>query len=149
MEEPEQHHLSSLVIALTAAGAIPFVAGAVYLIAPIGPADYYPFVRTALAWWAVIILSFMAGTFWGLAIARRADPVLLIGSNAAAIAAWLALLLLPSAVIPVAISALFALLLLLDWHAVRSGIVPLSYLRLRMAITSVVVICLGALVAAE
>ena len=148
MTEPSQASLPPLVAALTAAGVIPFAAGALYLIVPVGPADYYPFVRTAIAWWAVIILSFMAGTFWGLAIARRADPLLLIGSNVAAIAAWLALLLLPSGMIPLAISVLFALLLLLDWRAYSHGTVPLSYLRLRMAITSAVVVCLGVLVAA-
>ena len=81
--------------------------------------------------------------------ARRADPLLLIGSNIAAIAAWLALLFLPANVIPLAISVLFALLLLLDWRAYSQGTVPLSYLRLRMAITSAVVICLGVLVAAN
>ncbi|MAC12674.1 MAG: hypothetical protein CMN74_10770 [Sphingorhabdus sp.] len=149
MDEPKPKTLPPLVIALTAAGVIPFAAGALYLIVPIGPEGYYPLVRTAFAWWAVIILSFMAGTFWGLAIARRADPLLLIGSNIAAIAAWLALLFLPANVIPLAISVLFALLLLLDWRAYSRGTVPLSYLRLRMAITSAVVICLGVLVAAN
>lgn len=140
--------LPRLVSALALAGIIPFAAGALYLVAPVGPPHFYPLVSTALAWWAVIILSFMAGTYWGMAVAGRADPLLLIGSNVAAIAAWGVLIALPSAWIPVAISVLYALLLLLEWRAYAIGRVPLFYLRLRMAITSAVVICLSVLVMA-
>ena len=141
--------LPRLVPALTIAGIIPFAAGALYLLAPFGPPHWHALVSTALAWWAVIILSFMAGSYWGMAVTGQADPLLLIGSNAAAIAAWAALIGLPSDWIPVAISTLFALLLLLEWRAYATGRVPLFYLRLRMGITSAVVICLCVLVMAD
>ena len=140
--------LPRLATLLTVAGIIPFAAGALYLIVPFGPPLWYALVSTALAWWAVIILGFMAGTYWGLAIGGDADPALLIGSNIAAIAAWGALIGLPSPWIPVAIAVLFALLLLLEWRAYATGRVPLFYLRLRMAVTSAVVICLSILVMA-
>ena len=142
------NELPRLILALTLAGIIPFAAGALYLIVPFGPPYLYPLVHTALGWWAVIILSFMAGTYWGMAVSGRADLTLLIGSNIAAIAAWGALTGLPSPWVPVAISVLYALLLLLDWRAFAIGRVPLSYLRLRMAVTSAVVVCLSVLVMA-
>lgn len=138
-----------LVSLLACAGVLPFAAGALYLIVPFGPGYFYPLAATALGWWAVIILSFMAGSFWGMAVAGQVDPVLLIGSNIAAILGWAALIALPSPWIPVAITALFALLLLLDWRAWATGQVPLFYLRLRMAITSAAVLCLSVLVMAQ
>lgn len=140
--------LPRLVSALALAGIIPFAAGALYLVIPFGPPHFYPLVSTALAWWAVIILSFMAGTYWGMAVSDQADPLLLVGSNVAAIAAWGVLIGLPAPLIPAAISVLYALLLLLEWRAYATGRVPLFYLRLRMAVTSAVVICLSVLVMA-
>lgn len=141
--------LPRLVPLLSWAGIIPFAALAIYLVVPFGEPSYYRLVSTALAWWSVIILGFMAGSYWGMALTNGGDRVLMVASNVAAIAAWAALILLPADWTPVAVSALFALLLPLEWRACTKGLVPPSYLRLRMAITTAVVLCLTVLVMAQ
>ena len=124
-------------------GLIPFVAGAIaVLVVDAGWAS------AALRYYAAAILSFMGGVQWGLAIA--ADEVgdqgaqlwrRLSLSVVPALIAWLALL----ATAPydlIIISAAFVFLLLVDLQAIKQGWAPAWYARLRVTLTTIVLICL-------
>lgn len=128
---------------LGAFGAVPFVglAGAAVLLD--GPLR--PIGVQALAIYGAIILSFMGGVHWGLAIAGfgagPADAVLwrrLTISVVPALLGWAALLV--SVKISLAVLAAgFALLALYDANRTRAGEAPAWYPRLRWPLSLVVV----------
>ncbi len=127
-------------------GALPFVAlagGSLWLDGV--PQAYVLFGLTA---YGAVILSFLGGIQWGLAIADYgaaegdgASYRRLTVSVVPSLIAWWALLLTgPTALLVLAIS--FALMLALDWTATRSGEAPAWYPRLRLPLTACVVACL-------
>ncbi|MFN3867977.1 MAG: DUF3429 domain-containing protein [Hyphomicrobiaceae bacterium] len=113
------------------------------------------FATRALVAYSAIILSFMGGVHWGVATvysaptAMTAAPVagpstrLFLVSVLPALAAWPAALLAPSLAFA-AFAATFLALLAFDLSVVRSGVMPKWYGRLRVMLTSVVVVCLVA-----
>lgn len=123
-------------------GLLPFVAGAVATVGDVvGGVD-------ALRFYAATILAFMGGIHWGLAIADHgAGPgqgstfARLGASVVPALIAWLALLLAPTQGLLVMALA-FALLLVGDLIAVRRGLAPPWYPRLRIPLTGAVLLCL-------
>jgi len=130
-------------------GLIPFVAGAIaVLMVDAGWAS------AALRYYAAAILSFMGGVQWGLAIAadRSGDQEeqlwrRLSLSVVPALIAWLALL----ASAPydlITIAAAFVFLLLVDLQAIKQGWAPAWYARLRITLTTIVLICLVVALAA-
>jgi hypothetical protein len=93
-----------------------------------------------------LILSFLGGAQWGLAIAssrasgrthayRLAISVL---SSLAAFCVWY----LPITASPLALAALFGAWLVYDIATARDEIAPAWYLALRIQLTSAVVVCL-------
>jgi hypothetical protein len=74
------------------AGLLPFVAGAmlVWLVRP----EVHPYVALALSGYAAVILSFLGGIHWGLAL-REATPPLpwLVWGVVPSLVAWLAMLM--------------------------------------------------------
>ena len=96
--------------------------------------------------YGAIILSFMGGVHWGLALRPAADrantwPRLVI-SVLPAIAAWASLAFLPMLVATGVLAAAFALLLVYDVETVRRGLAPAWYASLRAPLTAVVIVCL-------
>lgn len=73
------------------AGLLPFVAAPVALV--LLP-DAAALVVSGVATYALAILCFLAGAWWGIALLRR-YPGVLIASNAVVIAGWLGYLFLP------------------------------------------------------
>ena len=124
-------------------GLIPFIAGAISIAAlDLAWASY------ALRSYAAIILSFMGGIHWGLAIAdhgaeaRRGPSWARLGwSVLPALIAWIAVLLPPLQGYLV-IALAFAILLVGDLLAVRKGLAPAWYPRLRVPLTTLVLPCL-------
>ena len=128
-------------------GALPFVGLAVGSFWLDGlPQAYTVFALTA---YGAVILSFLGGIQWGLAVAdygaaqgRGASYRRLTISVVPSLIAWWALLLTgPTALLVLACS--FALMLALDWTATRSGEAPDWYPRLRLPLTACVVACLA------
>ncbi|TVR97208.1 MAG: DUF3429 domain-containing protein [Rhodospirillales bacterium] len=131
---------------LTAAGALPFLAGAA-LAWLAGPLPGELAVRAMIAYGAVI-LSFIGGIHWGF-VTSAPGPLkgrwgLLSAATLPALLAWGALLLAPERGIAAVAAGLTAVLLLDRWAWVR-GLAPRWWMRLRIPVTAVVV---GALVAA-
>jgi hypothetical protein len=128
-------------------GVIPFA-----LLAGAGFVPSSPFqdqAGFALAAYGAVILSFLGGIHWGLAIAESgaergqgAFDRRLATSVAPALVAWCALLLPDRATLPV-LAAGFALMLAVDWLAAQRAEVPSWYPKLRWPLTTAVVICLG------
>ncbi len=126
-------------------GLIPFAAGAISIVFfDLAWASY------ALRSYAAIILSFMGGVQWGLAIAdhgaeagRGPSWARLGWSVVPALIAWIAVLL-PALEGYLVIALAFAILLVGDLLAVRKGLAPAWYPWLRVPLTTVVIICLVA-----
>ena len=122
---------------LGAFGAIPFVALAV--IALIG-GDWAAASVVALALYGAVILSFLGGVHWGLAVAGFGNGPLvwrLRISVVPSLVGWGAVLLPASAGL-IVLAAAFAAVLAIDVRAARVGAIPGWYLRLRWPLTAVV-----------
>jgi hypothetical protein len=132
---------------LTFAGAIPFVVGAMGVthLIPDGWFGIQP--EALLASYGAVILSFLAGSHWGLHVASpdRFDARLLLSSNVIAVSAWLALLLFPGN-FPLTLSVLiagFVVQLWIDRALWRSSRLASWYFRMRVKVTVVVIACLS------
>ncbi len=126
-------------------GALPFIALA-------GAAPYLDsapriFVVQALVAYGAVILSFLGGVHWGLAIASQSNadhPELqtrLIVSVIPSLAAWVALLF-PENTGLLILAAAIAAMLWVDIRASRTGHAPQWYPKLRIPLTCVVVAAL-------
>jgi len=125
-------------------GVVPFAA---LSLAPLllGPHEAVRAV-TGLVLYAAIILSFMGGAQWGLAMAREVDQQAdlsrrLTVSVLPALAAY-AMAILPPRAALLGLALVFGALLAYDLATVRAGIAPAWYARLRIQLTVAVVLCL-------
>lgn len=130
---------------LAYAGALPFVACALLPVTGIVELPLLGSLQAVAGSYAIVIVSFMAGTHWGHALADPAGPRpgLLLVSNAVTLAAWFAFLLAPLPLVLVVCAAAFALLLLVDYRLRRSGTHARTYLRTRRNVTTIVIVALG------
>ena len=139
---PSQTHVPSAAKWLGALGAIPFVLLA--LAGPIIEASFHERIHFGLATYGAVILSFLGGIHWGLAIADSGS----VQSNGAtfarlgisvvpSIVGWGALLLSRPIGLLV-LAAAFLGLLLFDLHASRKTQTPAWYPKLRWPLTVVV-----------
>lgn len=134
--------IRTLAWALTLAGALPFLIATGLLYASDSAGIRVPAV-TALVTYAAVILSFLGGIQWGLALrddpATEIDRVKALGwSVVPSLAAW-GVLWLPSSVSQV-VGALFVLVCAWGSDVLfsRRGIVPRWFLVLRTTITALV-----------
>ena len=99
-----------------------------------------------LVFYGAVILSFMGGVQWGLALGPAGEPAhlarRLVVSVLPAIAAWLSLAFLPTMAAAAVLAAAFALLLAYDVATVRRGLAPAWYAPLRAALSAAVIVCL-------
>ena len=132
-------------------GVVPFVfcAGLAALAAP----EWASLAAQALSLYGAVILSFLGGIQWGLAIGGSApsdtstpSPRRLILSVLPALLGWCALLL-PFTLGLVLLAAAFASVLVVDLQAVRQKQAPLWYPRLRwpLTVTAIASLIVGAL----
>lgn len=132
---------------LTFLGAIPFVCALI-----IAVYDHYNLMQTfgyelkfgrfksyliAHSYGAVIV-GFLAGIQWGLALNQDKHPGYLISSNLLALLAWLSLFALASfkGVMMIAMAIIFAWLI--DRNAYRAGLIPEWFWQLRTHISTLV-----------
>ena len=108
-------------------------------------ASFQEHAHFALAAYGAVILSFLGGIYWGLAIAG-ANPGQSNGSTFArfgisvlsSLVGWCALLISGPLGLLMMTSAFFGLLLF-DWYASQKVQVPAWYLKLRWPLTATVV----------
>ncbi len=100
----------------------------------------------SLVFYGAVILSFMGGVQWGLALRPAADRAnlssRLVISVLPAIVAWASVALLPMLAATSVLATAFALLLVHDIATVRRGLAPPWYTHLRAPLTAVVIVCL-------
>lgn len=81
---------------LAYAGLLPFVLGAVLLW--LVRADAHPYVAGALSGYAAVVISFLGGIHWGLALAQpQPAPRLFVWGVVPSLVAWVAVVLPPYA----------------------------------------------------
>ncbi|MEM9255181.1 MAG: DUF3429 domain-containing protein [Pseudomonadota bacterium] len=117
------------------AGLLPFMGAAalVWIMPNAGAA-----IRIGLAVYALAIVSFLAGAWWGIALLRRHSD-LLIASNVVVIAAWGSVWLLhPPASLSV-LAALMAVMVAIEGRHPAFAPQPPYYRRLRLTLTWVAV----------
>lgn len=131
---------------LGALGAVPFVALAFIALFVDGAPSMQ--VSFALSAYGAVILSFLGGIRWGLAVAgfgveggAGASFARLGLSVLPSLVAWVALLI-PAPGRLLLLAAAFAAMLWLDVRATRQGIAPAWYPRLRWPLTTTVVAAL-------
>ncbi|RUT28550.1 DUF3429 domain-containing protein [Arsenicitalea aurantiaca] len=124
----------TIALILTAAGALPFLAGLVD-VALLGGQWLQ-----AIQVYGAVIAAFICGIHWGAAMfaPERMAPRLLILSNFLALLAWLSALLPPTAGF-LSLAAVFGSLLLVDRHLFRAGLWPDWFWTLRIAISALVI----------
>ncbi len=122
------------------AGLVPFVVLAALTL--IGPDGWRDWVSTGLIAYGAVILSFLGGITWGLAVTRNqsSDP-LYLASMAPFVAAWAALLL-PRFIGLILLMVAFIGALVNDFLLKRAGLSPGWFFSLRVTLTVVVVLCL-------
>lgn len=122
-------------------GAVPFVALALALV--VGGRDHVPQASFALAAYGAVILSFLGGIQWGMAITGSgagSSPLLrrLSLSIAPALIAWIAIVL-PADFSFAVLALAFCLVLMVDLRAARLAEAPVWYPKLRWPLTVTVV----------
>ncbi|WP_298329358.1 DUF3429 domain-containing protein [Asticcacaulis sp.] len=132
------------VIALTLAGGLPFIAAV--LMAALGVRLLTLSGPDIAITYGAVIASFLCGLHWGLVLGGRAQATwLLILSNVLCLLAWSGPLLTlsgwPLAALGILI-AVFLSLLVVDTVLMRRGSLSAAFFRLRVVITSLVVLCL-------
>lgn len=138
---------SALILGL--AGLIPFVWGAITVLVPaladwgqsvLGPRFVGPYVGLA---YGTVILSFMSGVLWGFAT-RAEGQAAATGYALSVIPALWAFFFVGGGPTSAAINlaAGFVGLLALDYTFARAGLAPAWWMRLRLLLTAVVLLCL-------
>ncbi len=148
-----QRSVPASVWALGLAGLIPFLASAGALAAGVGGLEeggplYLAVARISLAVYGAVILSFLGGAHWGQELAA-ARPAALAAAVSPSIAGWFAVIVAspPLSRPGIGFSLLilgFVALLAYDLAAVRAGLWPRWYARVRLVLTAGAVASLAA-----
>jgi len=134
-----------IAVLLGYAGALPFILAVLLVMVP---GDHHSVVRTSLLLYSLAIVSFLAGSWWGIALLRR-QPAILVASNVLVVTAWLgAWLLHPAPALLCLAGVLIATVLVERRHRVFTS-QPAYYrgLRLKLTVISVLALVLVYLIA--
>ena len=153
--------LPILAVVLGVLGLIPFLGCTIGII--LFPSDVpVPNMVMAIIAYGAVILSFLGGVHWGLAL--EPAPSVIVPGQAATDSKRLALGVVPSLIgwaallVPLVSSALvaiillilgFAVTLLVEAQARRRGAIPEGYMALRWVLSAVVLLCLFAVLLAR
>lgn len=137
--------IPSPALSLGAAGALPFVFLA--LASHLAPIDERDLIRSVLMAYGAMILSFLGGIIWGLAIGAPFGRVCRVGGAALwprlgigvmpSLLGWSALFM-PHASGLAVLSLCFLMVFAVDLRLTRSGWAPRWYPKLRLPLTAVV-----------
>ena len=139
---------SALILGL--AGVLPFAWGVLTLLsdplaqwglATLGPRFIGPYVQLS---YGMVILSFMSGVLWGFATKARAGQAA-VGYTLSVIPALWAFFMTGGGPVAAGTNLIFGFLglLVLDYSFWQWGLAPRWWMRLRVLLTSLVVLCLA------
>lgn len=126
---------------LTFAGVLPFLAAFILLLVGENEIPFLGKTDAVISAYALVIVSFMAGSHWGLHFNlsntyRIYVPVL---SNVFALLGWFAFLILPFAFFMIKCASLFCILLLIDTILLKEKVISRRYFQTRVLVTVLVV----------
>lgn len=137
--------LPTLYACLALAGTVPFIVGAVGLSVGYSFLPVIGATVLAISLYALVILSFMAGTQWGMFFIaphpRRGW--LLLWSNFVALAGWSLFLFTAPIIFLLGLILLFTGMLFVDFFLQRMEITSRNYLGVRLTATIITLIALG------
>lgn len=141
---PSDHTIPRPALLLGWLGVLPFAASCLGVVA--GSARTAELASQVLVVYATVIVSFMGGVQWGLAMiapdgGSATLPRRLAISTLPALAAFV-MAALPVQSAMLGLAAVFCALLAYDAVTVRAGVAPRWYLALRVQLTAAVVLCL-------
>ena len=129
---------------LAFAGALPFVASALWLWSGHATVPVLGSVANIAASYGLLILAFMAGVQWGQKLSGIATTLnLFLISNAIALAGWFAYLLLSPKLFFASLALLFAVVLMVDKRLAAEEHLTADYIRTRTAVSALVVLSLA------
>ena len=126
------------------AGVLPFAWGALTVLIPaLGDWSWSNIGarltgRTLLLLYGTVILSFMSGVNWGFATRAEGRHAAVLYALSTLPALWAVFLGFSTLLLALG----FLALLLLDRHARKAGLAPPWWMRLRLLLTALVVLCL-------
>lgn len=132
---------------LTWLGLLPFLIGSIIAVLPQGE-QLWPILVVFVSTYAALIVTFIAGSQWGITRHHGEQPssLILILSNVITLLAWLGILF-PSWVVSwLILLACLWLVLAVDYKLMKQGVWPLAYLKLRLMATIAVTICFGLMI---
>ncbi len=127
---------------LTLAGAIPFALPALLYLFGISQLPRLGALQPIVSSYGLVILSFMAGVHWGQVIHKPRWHLLLIISNVITLSGWFAFLIGNATLLWCVLILGFVALLFVDRRLLAADMITPAYWRLRMAVTTIVVIAL-------
>ncbi len=149
MHNPIMNRIPTPALILGLAGLLPFAYGALSVLWPAlgGLGQMWSINqsgRALLQIYGIVILCFMAGVIWGFAAKAEGQQATLFYALSVipAIFVFLTAFAEPRASLVMLIAG-FVALLAIDRSAARLGLAPGWWMRLRLMLTTVVVICLG------
>jgi len=125
-------------VALGYAGVLPFLLATLLVLVPGGHIEP---VRTGLLLYSLAIVSFLSGTWWSIALVR-AQPVILVISNALVIVAWVAAWLLDNAIALWLMAGLLIAAVTVERGYSMFLPQPAYYRRLRLKLTAIAALSL-------
>lgn len=143
MPADKAQHLPAWTRALGYGGLLPFVAGALAMLA-IPDAETRQLAARALIGYGAVILSFLGGVHWGLVLreAPARAPAMLVAGVLPSLAGWAALLLPFDTAVALQVGA-FGAFWLYEHRVLGPAVLPPAYLALRRWLTLVVIAALG------
>lgn len=128
---------------LTLLGAIPFLVFSLGLLF-----DYYPvlsayYYREFFFSYAAIILSFLAGIHWGIALNKPHTNFLLISSNIVALGGWFTLMLPSPVLVSILLFVGFSIQLIIDMCLYKAKMIEAWFIKLRSMISLMVLVTIS------
>ncbi|MDA9909771.1 DUF3429 domain-containing protein [Gammaproteobacteria bacterium] len=134
---------TSMPHALIYAGSLPFIAGAMFMLAGIQSLPLLGDVVNSMATYGLVISVFLTGIHWGQELSLgRAVPGLFIASNIIALTLWIGWLVLPEVYFLPFLTIPLLVILAIDHNLFKLGVVDNLYFRSRIIITVIVIFCL-------
>ena len=131
---------------LTYLGAVPFALGAVFLTLDILEIPPLGSVEPILSVYGVMIASFMAGAHWGQHFQINNSPwhfYLPVVSNIIVLILWVSFLMLSFKMLMAMLVVGFIALFAVDYYLSQINVIENHYLKTRLYVTTVVVVCLA------
>lgn len=142
---------------LMVTGCIPFIVAATGPYCGVFELPFFGNLQTAIAYYGLAIVSFMAGMQWGMSLMPETDQQpahtgrvcpnrMMLASNGFVLVPWLVVCALGvSVTYYFSLAVMFMLMVLTDYRLMSRGILSPHYYQLRLVITTIVVTSLVSL----